>query len=147
VADGIGDSRLRVANSHTNRCRRYEMSVHVREPFSQRLLDDLKSAVELSAIFETASSTVGSQITVTFQPSYATNFLIAKFKFGEMEVAHAISERMIFDCYTTASLKQEFCAVAKAFVADVLETLSQLPFEILVISLWEEAGIAIGGEW
>ena len=122
------------------------MNVHVTEPLSPRLLENIKSAVELYAIFGTANSTVGSLIKVKCQVIYATGLLIVKYKFGDIEISHvtpieAVLRLRVIDCYLN-----DLYGLVSAFVLDIIEMYEDLPHPEFASALWE-VGIGIGGEW
>lgn len=122
------------------------MSAQRRTPPLQNLQDDIKSAVELYAIFETANSTVGSQIKVSCETTYESASLIVRFKFGNLDLAHVTTMRHI-ENYGHEPYLYELRQLTRAFVLDIIHNYEKLGMDALVIALWEDAGIALGGEW
>jgi len=92
------------------------------------------------------NSTVGSLIKVNPEMIYASGLLIVKYKFGEIEIAHAssIDEVLLLRCID--SYLSTLYGLGKAFVQDIVAMYEKLPHPDFAIALWEE-GIGIGGEW
>lgn len=122
------------------------MNVHTTEPISPRLLANIKSAVELYVTSASVNSTVGSQIKVNPEMIYASGLLIVKYKFGEIEIAHASSAIEILSLRRIDTYLDQLYGLGKAFVQDIVAMHEKLPHPDFAIALWEE-GIGIGGEW
>ena len=122
------------------------MNVHTTEPISPRLLANIKSAVELYATFGSENSTVGSLIEVKCQVIYATGHLIVRYKFGDVEIAHATTVDNVLRLRFIDSYLTDLYGLARAFVNDIIDMYAILPDPEFAMALWE-VGIGIGGEW
>jgi len=77
---------------------------------------------------------------------YASGLLIVKFRFGDLEIAHASSTIEILSLCRIETYLDQLYGLSRAFVLDIICMHEKLPAPDFVISLWEN-GIAIGGEW
>jgi hypothetical protein len=96
------------------------MYAEKQEQISPRLLENIKSAVELFATFGTEDSTVGSQIKVSCRMNYESGHLTVRFKYGELWVEHAV----LFSTLNTHTINEYLSSLyglTQAFVLDIIE--------------------------
>ncbi len=112
----------------------------------QILLDDMVSVVEQFVMSETRNFTCGYPIKVSWTRSEPMHFLIVRLRCGNLRAAHAFSYDTLLrgNCL---QISAELCDFVDWFLLEILHDQETLTLPDLAVTLWEEFGIALGGEW